>query len=158
VPVPYLITFRTYATWFHGDERGSVDRDHNMVGTPVLPPDPARAATEARAAGVPVELDREMRAQVEQQIREVAEYRCWTIHALNVRSNHVHVVVTADRSPERVMNELKSWCTRRLTKAGRVAHGSRVWSRHGSTRYLNTEHSIARAIEYVRDEQGPMPD
>jgi len=26
----YLITFTTYGTWVHGDERGSVDREHNI--------------------------------------------------------------------------------------------------------------------------------
>jgi hypothetical protein len=34
-PLAYLITFPTYGTWLHGDERGSVDRDHNLPGTPV---------------------------------------------------------------------------------------------------------------------------
>ncbi len=28
-PLAYLITFRTYGTWLHGDERGSIDRYHN---------------------------------------------------------------------------------------------------------------------------------
>jgi len=26
IPLAYLITFRSYGTWLHGDERGSVDR------------------------------------------------------------------------------------------------------------------------------------
>ena len=34
VPLAYLITFRTYGTWLHGDARGSVDREHNVFGTP----------------------------------------------------------------------------------------------------------------------------
>lgn len=32
-PLAYLITFRTYGTWLHGDERGSVDKNHNKFGT-----------------------------------------------------------------------------------------------------------------------------
>jgi hypothetical protein len=31
-PLAYLITCRTYGTWLHGDERGSVDRAHNRYG------------------------------------------------------------------------------------------------------------------------------
>ena len=38
IPLAYLITFRSYGTWLHGDERGSVDRFHNVYGTPRLPP------------------------------------------------------------------------------------------------------------------------
>jgi hypothetical protein len=29
IPLAYLITFRCYGTWLHGDSRGSVDRFHN---------------------------------------------------------------------------------------------------------------------------------
>jgi hypothetical protein len=34
-PLAYLITFRCYGTWFHGDKRGSVDRrKFNSYGKP----------------------------------------------------------------------------------------------------------------------------
>jgi hypothetical protein len=32
----FHITFGTYGTRLHGDLRGTVDRDHNQFGTPVL--------------------------------------------------------------------------------------------------------------------------
>ena len=38
VPQGYLITFRCYGTWLHGDGRGSVDRFHNRYGSPLIPP------------------------------------------------------------------------------------------------------------------------
>jgi hypothetical protein len=41
-PVGYLITFRSYGTWLHGDRRGSVDRLHRIYGTPRLPPNNQR--------------------------------------------------------------------------------------------------------------------
>jgi len=37
VPLAYLITFRAYGTWLHGDSRGSVDRFHNRYGAPLIP-------------------------------------------------------------------------------------------------------------------------
>ncbi len=37
IPLAYFITFRCYGTWLHGDRRGSVDRFHNIYGTPRLP-------------------------------------------------------------------------------------------------------------------------
>ena len=33
-PIAYLITFRTYGIWLHGDERGSIDKYHNKYETP----------------------------------------------------------------------------------------------------------------------------
>ena len=39
-PLAYFTTFRTYASWLHGDERTSVDRAHRVLGTPRLQPNP----------------------------------------------------------------------------------------------------------------------
>ena len=37
-PLGYLITFRTYGTWLHGEQRGSIDRrNYNRYGTPDMP-------------------------------------------------------------------------------------------------------------------------
>ena len=109
-PVAYLITFPTYGTCLHGDERGSVDRLHNIPGTPMLPANEQRRDHERRRLRhAPIMLDACARAVVHRTLWEVAEYRGWTIHAVNVRSNHVHVAVSADRSVERIMNDLKSW-------------------------------------------------
>ncbi len=33
-PLAYLISFRCYGTWVHGDTRRSVDRKQNAYGTP----------------------------------------------------------------------------------------------------------------------------
>lgn len=33
-PIAYFLTFRTYASWLHGDERFSVDSKHNIYGSP----------------------------------------------------------------------------------------------------------------------------
>jgi hypothetical protein len=50
-PLAYLITFRSYGTWLHGDPRGSVDRFHNVYGTPRLPPNSQREKYERRLPG-----------------------------------------------------------------------------------------------------------
>ena len=57
-PKAYLITFRSYDTWLHGDRRGSVDRFHNTYGTPRLPRNLPRERYERRLmAGPPVRLN-----------------------------------------------------------------------------------------------------
>jgi len=153
--VAYFITYHTYGTWLHGDERGSVDDEHNAPGTAVLPGDPKRKKAASRQmTHWTVELDEARRAVVERTIREVAAQRGWTLHALNVRTNHVHVVVTANAPPEKVMNDFKAWSTRRMVEGGLFEQGHKVWGHHGSTKYLWDETSLEDACRYVVEGQG----
>jgi REP element-mobilizing transposase RayT len=151
----YFITFRTYGTWLHGDERGSVDRAHNQVGTELLAPDANLERYRRQLMkSPPVHLDGERRACVESTLREVATHRGWAIHALNVLSNHVHVVVETDETPEnakpeKALNDFKAWATRRLRESGSLSNAAEVWEHHGSTRYLKTEEAVASACHYV---------
>ncbi|MEQ8849023.1 hypothetical protein, partial [Botrimarina sp.] len=73
----------------------------------------------------------------------------------NVRTNHAHAVVAAAATPERVMNDFKSWATRRLRDSGLVDRSAKVWSRHGSTRYLWDKRAVEAACCYVAEGQGP---
>ena len=151
----YLITFTTYGTWLHGDERASVDRRHNIPGTPYVDPKPRRLRYETTMLNhPPVTLGPDRRAVVDEAITVVCVHRDWTLHALNVRSNHVHVVVSAPQPPERVMNDFKPWATRGLVTAGLVWRGTAVWTRHGSTRYLWKPRDLVGACEYVCEHQG----
>ncbi len=45
----FLITFRCYGTWLHGDERGSVDRRYyNRLGTPKITPNAENSRRKAK--------------------------------------------------------------------------------------------------------------
>jgi len=160
VPLAYFISFRCYGTWLHGDERGSVDRSHNRYGTPLLPPDEQRSRElRLRMKRDPVELTAVRRTAVEEGIRENCDHRGWVLRAINVRTNHVHTVVTAAGKPEPVMSAFKANATRKMVERGVLQPGIKPWVRHGSTRYLWTEKSIARAIDYVLNGQGDeLPD
>ena len=123
--------------------------------TPLIEPNPRREAWEAsQRLGPPVTLGAAERRVVEAAICQTAEIREWHIHALNVRTNHVHIVVSAEVKPEQVMGSLKAWCTKRLREAGLVASDAQVWSRHGSTPHLWREEQVVAACEYVVDGQG----
>jgi len=155
LPLAYFISFHTYGTWLHGTERGSVDREHNTPGTPFLNADEEREHREfIRLEHKPVTLDDDRRGIVDRTIREVCLHRHWELHELSVRSNHVHVVVSGPVGPERIMNDLKSYATRRMNEAGVSPSGHRVWSRHGSTRYLWTQRDVETASNYVCVGQG----
>ena len=151
----YFLTWTTYGAWLHGDERESADDRHNMPGTPYLEPEPARVERmRERMSERPFTLEPEARAIVDHAIRTVARNREWTIHALNVRSNHVHAVVRApSHTPEIVTKQFKAWSTRALQDAGTGTDRARFWTRMGSTRWVNTETSLHAAIDYVLNHQ-----
>src|SRR5207249_9910592 len=102
-PLAFFITFACYGTWLHGDPRGSVDRDHSTYGTPYLPPDRGRCAREqAQLRASPYLLDASRRQVVLEAILALARRKAWRLWAVHVRSNHVHVVISAGGAVERV--------------------------------------------------------
>ncbi|MBI4468826.1 MAG: transposase [Acidobacteria bacterium] len=154
-PLAYLITFRCYGTWLHGDERRSVNREQNIYGTPRLSPSPPLKGIESSELKTPpLTLDAAMRTVVEMSIRDVCTHRPYLLRAINVRSNHVHAVVSAASKPEAVMEAFKAYATRALRAAGLLSAQTRPWARHGSTRYLWKPLQVERAIEYVINGQG----
>ncbi|PYS43090.1 MAG: hypothetical protein DMF71_07945 [Acidobacteria bacterium] len=155
----YLITFRSYGTWLHGDRRGSIDRrNYNRFGTPEMPSNAKVFADEsAELKNQPILLNRAQRDLVELAIREVCALRDYVLHAVNARTNHVHSVVTAPCKPEHVMDSFKAYATRKLREEGLLGRNIKPWARHGSTPYLWTEEQVKRAIDYVINGQGDEP-
>lgn len=115
-PLAFFITFRSYGTWLHGDARGSVDRHHNVYGTPRIPRnDTWRRISGSRAKHPPVKLDAARRRSITAAIRETCEKRGWHLSAVNIRTNHVHTVVAAPgKDPDIVMNAFKANATRKM--------------------------------------------
>jgi REP element-mobilizing transposase RayT len=130
-------------------------KDHHTYGAPKIAPRIAFEESDKRSLKhQPVGLDARMRSAVDTAIREFAQYRKTALHSLNVRTNHAHVVLGACDRPEKLMTSLKAYATRRLRELGLVDPEERVWSRHGSTRWLWTEEHISQACEYVALGQG----
>jgi REP element-mobilizing transposase RayT len=158
-PLAYFLTWTGYGQRLHGDERGSVDLDHNRRGTPLLPVDELRRSVEqASMTGPAVTLTLPMRAIVDSAIVELATERGWHLLARNARPTHVHVVVNCrgGPSPEAAMGQLKARATKDLRLAGLVPQAGPVWTRHGSTRWINHYDGLYAAIAYVNDWQsGP---
>jgi REP element-mobilizing transposase RayT len=154
----YFLTFTTYGTWLHGRAPGSVGREHNQPGTPFLPADAEREQVARAGLRQPeYRLDADRRSVVLTTIIDVARHRGWTLWAAHVRSNHVHVVVSAAPPPEKVMADFKAWTSRRLREQFDEEVDRDRWTQHGSTKYLWTDEAIAEKIEYVVNGQGePM--
>jgi len=161
-PLAYLITFRTFGTWLHGDERTSVKRDGwNGYGHPRY----AKNETLERwmseeSNSPPFILSDQMKAVVEASVRELCQRREFDLRAVNVRTNHVHVVVSAAQKPERVADGLKANATKSLRESGLISSDAKVWSRGRSRRYLWKPRHVGAAIEYTLNGQGDfeMPE
>ncbi|MEX0784043.1 MAG: hypothetical protein WD557_15490 [Dehalococcoidia bacterium] len=151
----YFITFTCHGTRLHGDERGSVHR-RSREDVVELEPNIARRESGARRLkGEPVTLGREQRASVDAATRETCGFHGWQVKALNVRTNHVHLVVASDVVPDCVMTTVKAWATTCLKKQGLIAPDADVWTRGGSTRYLWREDDVSEVVWYVLNRQGP---
>lgn len=174
VPLAYLLTWTTYGTWLPGDQRGWVRRKHGFQ-----PPNlPVERRARQRMSEAVCELDCGQRQAVDETIRGHCSLRGWHLHAINCRTNHVHVVVTAPKiAPDKVIAQLKAWCTRELKArsasegqssarseiAGRSnasgGEGTAVtdrrnwWTERGSVRLLFDEASVKAAIRYVVEGQ-----
>jgi REP element-mobilizing transposase RayT len=120
-------------------------------------PDPVR---QQEAAAIMNEdaclLDEEQRRIVEETVAEHCRIRGWRLHAVNCRTNHLHVVVCASRHPDEVRRQLKAWCTRRLKELAQrrgIAVREHWWAERGSKRWINDPDGLEAAVTYVRDGQ-----
>jgi REP element-mobilizing transposase RayT len=154
-PLAYFITFRAYGTWLHGDPRGSVDRFRNTYGSPRISPDLRWQRYNDRIQKSPtVKLDSRRRTAINDAIQETCDLRKWKLWTKNVRTNHVHVVVSASCDPEIALRALKSNATRKMREAGCWHSSETPWARKGSKRWLWTHEQLKSAMKYVKDGQG----
>ncbi len=156
LPLAYLLTFRTFGTWLHGDERTSVKREGwNRYDHPRYPTNVTLERWMKEEMTQPIViLSDEMRTVVEAAIRDLCVRRGFGLKAVNVRTNHVHVVISAARKPERIVDALKANATKFLRENGLIDTGSEVWSRGRSRRYLWKPRHVEAAIEYTLYGQG----
>jgi REP element-mobilizing transposase RayT len=153
----YFITWTTYGTWLPGDGRGWIKANHNGIQKPDAKLEHNSRLCMAEDA---IELSISQRALVERTIQQHCAIRHWQLHAVNARTNHVHVVVTADRDPDDVMNQLKAWCSRKLSDAAGLTEsvakkaGRRRWFTEGGDKELiHDEDYLRNAIRYVIEGQ-----
>ena len=149
-----------FGTCLHGDKRGSVDRFHNVYGTPKLGPVQARVRYErklmTRAA---VRLNAKQRTAVARGVREGCEKRGWDLWVVTPRTNHVQSVVTATSSPKKALSTLKTYTTKAMRESG-VGKVTKVHGPIGEVEDAwGRKKSLVEAIADVLYDQGPpLPD
>lgn len=160
-PLAYLITIRSFGTWLHGDARSSVDRQgFNVYGTPRRSENlKLLDSMKSNLPRGPILFTGQQCQIIEEAIKEVCEFRRYKLWAVNVRTNHAHVVVSAGARPEPIADSFKSYSTRKLRQTGLIAKDVHPWARGKSRRYLWKSEHVQRAIHYVLYEQGEaIPD
>ena len=147
--IGYFLTWTSYGTWLPGDERGW----HDWRSGWKRPDDKIEAYARSIMTEDEVTLTETQREVVESTIVKHCEIRNWHLWAKNCRTNHVHVVVTAqDYNGKTVRDQLKAWCTRNL-KSQFNPNKKNWWTEGGSVGELVTEDELAAAIAYTNDAQ-----
>lgn len=98
-----------------------------------------------------VKLTRMERDLVREAILGKARERRQKIYAINVRSNHVHIVFDNDTYPiSQVVQAYKNAATAALRKDGFYG---KIWTSGYDRRYCFDEKSLRRRIEYVEGQR-----
>lgn len=150
--VAYFITWTTYGTWLPGDARGWRKRHAGeQTSQPLL-----EKWCRGRMTGETVLLSQHQRCQVANACHSHAKVRGWVLHAINARSNHVHLVVSANNAPEIVRDEFKANATRVLRQDASALVYQRVWTRGGNCEVINGENDLEQVVQYVIEAQDRM--
>jgi hypothetical protein len=97
-------------------------------------------------------LTEPLRLAVQAQIEETCQHRGWELHAVNRRTNHANILLTANANPKVVRAQLKAWCTRKL-KSISAAERENWWAERGSVRWIFDTLSLDAARVYIVDGQ-----
>lgn len=155
----WLITFATYGSRLHGDQRLTVDRSHNQFGGPYLKPDASLMARDAaRMNGFTVLLTREQQDFAQRTIPELCARGGWAYLECSAATNHIHLLcgVPAETHGKIARSILKRWLTQALDTRWRLPKrpdGTSWWSEGGSARAIRGEQSVNRAAAYVRTQR-----
>ena len=151
-PIAFFVTWTVYGTYLQGDIRGW--RRRRRGGQP---PQPQLAEWRRdRLKHEVVLLSSSQRVVVEQECQRHCDHRGWRMWAVNARSNHVHIVVTAPgQSGRTVRDQLKANCTRGLREQWAVFHDRPVWTVGGDWECINSEDDLESVGQYVVEGQGP---
>lgn len=152
-PIAYFITWTVYGTFLQGDTRGWRKRREGEH-----PPRPFLAQWHRNRLKHSIELlGNAQQAAVDVEIERLARSRDWHVWATNVRTNHVHVVVSATVYAGRtVCDQLKANCTRVLRERCPQLADRPVWTVGGDWQCINTEEDLAPVILYVSEAQDRM--
>ena len=140
----YMLTWTTYGTWLQGDERGYVKDGQILRGDKKLVEICEKFQQEPT-----VKLKHNEKDIVRRAIVNEAERIGYTIEALAVCSNHIHLVARYFPEPiGQTVSRFKNVTASALRKHGRAG---RVWTRGFDKRFCFKQEDLVRRIQYVKN-------
>jgi Transposase IS200 like len=136
-PSAYQITWGTYGTRLHGDPRGTVWRDENLYGEPIVDSDAQWQHEESvRRRFPPRILTESQRQHVESNAKQICQRGDWDLRAIAAASDHVHCLVQALVDGEDIRKWLKRWLSESLSQRWPLRPGEVWWSECGSVKWI----------------------
>lgn len=162
------ITFGTYAARLHNDPRPTVDRRHNIPGTPFPPPDPTRQVPPTEQ---PLYLTYAQCIHIEKTIPQLCKRGGWTYRTCAApneptepgrvgpahtpgNADHVHTLLDAPAHihGKQVRHWLKRWLTQSLTQTFGPPP-KQWWADAGSTKPVLDTTYLLNATNYIHKQR-----
>jgi REP element-mobilizing transposase RayT len=151
-PITCFITWTTYGTWLPGDRRGWRKWKAGEQQPQPLLEDWCRDRMKEK----PVVFNESQRKAVEKVIYDHSAIRGWELHALSVRSNHVHVAVTTAALPKQVRDQFKANGTRVLRELPNPVTNAKVWTKGGDIEFIEGAEELEQVVIYITEAQDRM--
>jgi len=149
-PQAYFITFTVYGTFLQGDARLWRSRGKGSQPTQPL----LEQWHRDRLKYDVILLGKDQRSAVENEIARLCDFRKWKLWNTNVRSNHVHIVVSApEYNGAKVRDQIKANCTRVIRQGWPVFINRPVWTVGGDWQCVNSEDELEQVILYTGEVQ-----
>jgi len=150
------ITFGTYGTRLHGDDRPTVDRQHNERGMPFVEPDPQRQSAERdRMRFPPIYLTAQQCRFIQQVMPSICRRGGWERRTDAAQADHVHVLLDVDRAVhgEKVRRLIKRWLGQALKARWPLRKGATWWAEEGSNVPVDDETHLNNAFDYIEKQR-----
>jgi len=146
------ITFGTYGTRLHGDSRPSVDKSHNEMGTPFVPPKIEREKSARDRMKLPPRfLTFDQRKLVETTLPQICVRGGWKYRVSSAAPDHVHLLcdVVPEVHGEKVRRLVKRWLGQALSECWPIPEGASWWAEEGSNIAIHNEPYLNNAFGYI---------
>jgi len=139
----YMLTWTAYGSWLQGDRRKYVKNGQ------ILDPNPSLETKNKENMKYPkVSLNAPQREIIEEAIIEESAGLNQKIHAITVRSNHIHLVTDCNFiSAASAVSHYKNAARLAVESNGFVG---RLWTKGFSVRYCSDERQLNKVIQYVK--------
>lgn len=146
------ITFGTYGTRLHYGARPTVDKQHNVRGTPFLPYKPTNERmVRKRLNHAPRLLTEEQQVFVEELLPALCERGGWDYRVGSAGADHVHLLcdINPEIHGERVRRLLKRWLSQALSQIWPLVIGQSWWADEGSNKVVRDNSYLNNVYGYI---------